>query len=79
MDGRVVVTDDSQESSLLEGETVESQKSAGSSERETESEQHSESAHSISPPLATSPDGRKRKRDNVEDSSASKLAEPAAE
>ncbi|KAK1692138.1 hypothetical protein QYE76_008835 [Lolium multiflorum] len=79
VDGRVVVTDDSQESSLPESEAVESQKSAGSSEKETESEQHSESAHSISPPLATSPDGRKRKRDNVEDSGASKIAEPAAE
>ncbi|XP_047043333.1 uncharacterized protein LOC124647428 [Lolium rigidum] len=78
VDGRVVVTDDSQESSLPESEAVESQKSAGSSEKETESE-HSESTHCISPPLATSPDGRKRKRDNVKDSGASKLAEPAAE
>jgi hypothetical protein len=79
VDGRVVVTDDSQESSLPESEAVESQRSVGSSEKETESEQHSKSAHSISPPLATSPDGRKRKRDNDEDSGASKLAEPAAE
>ncbi|KAM0825031.1 hypothetical protein ACQ4PT_069829 [Festuca glaucescens] len=39
----------------------------------------SDSAHSISPPPATSPDGRKRKRSDDEDSGASKLAEPAAE
>jgi hypothetical protein len=37
VDGRVVVTDDSQESSLPESEAVESQKSAGSSEKETKS------------------------------------------
>ncbi|KAK1682061.1 hypothetical protein QYE76_042909 [Lolium multiflorum] len=79
VDGRVVVTDGSQESSLPESVAVESQKSAGSSEKETGSEQHSESAHSISPPLTTSPDGRKRKRDNVKDSGASKLAETSAE
>ncbi|KAM0841830.1 hypothetical protein ACQ4PT_058769 [Festuca glaucescens] len=50
-----------------------SQRSAGSSDKDTES------AHSVSPPPATSPDGRKRKRSDDEDSSASKLAEPAAE
>jgi hypothetical protein len=58
---------------------VESQRSTGSSEKETESGQHFESTHSISPPLAISPDGHKRKRDTVEDSGASKLAETAAE
>ncbi|KAK1628131.1 hypothetical protein QYE76_002446 [Lolium multiflorum] len=79
VDGRVVIADDSQESSLPESEAAESQKSAGSSEKETGPEQHSESGHSISPPPATSPDGRKRKRDVVEDSCASKPAEPAAE
>jgi hypothetical protein len=77
--GRVVVTDNSLESSLPESEAVESQKSAGSSEKETQTEPHSDSAHSISPPPATSPDGRKRKRNNDDDSDASKLAEPAAE
>ncbi|KAK1613808.1 hypothetical protein QYE76_019325 [Lolium multiflorum] len=46
---------------------------------DTESEQCSDSAHSVSPPPATSPDGRKRKRNDDEDSGASKLAEPAAE
>jgi hypothetical protein len=51
----------------------------GSSEKKTESEQQSESAHSISPPPATSPDGHKRKRNNDEDFGASKLAEPAVE
>ncbi|KAK1629569.1 hypothetical protein QYE76_003884 [Lolium multiflorum] len=78
VDGRVIVTDDSQESSLPESEAVESQRSAGLSGKDTESEQHPKSAHSISPPLSTSLDGRKRKRDNDEDSGASKLAEPAA-
>ncbi|KAK1663600.1 hypothetical protein QYE76_051759 [Lolium multiflorum] len=78
VDGRVV-TENLQESSLPESEAVESQKCVGSSEKETESEQHSESSHSISPPLATSPDGRQRKIDTIEDSGASKLAETIAE
>lgn len=73
------MTDDSQESSLRESEAAESQKSTGSSIKETESEQHSDSAHSISPPPAASMDGHKRKRDAVEDSDASKLAEITAE
>jgi hypothetical protein len=72
VDGRVIVTDDSQES-LPESEVAESKKSVGSSEKETRSDQHSESGHSISPPLAIYPDGHKRKRDDVEDSGASKL------
>ena len=55
-----------------------SQRSAGSSEKETESGQPSDSAHSISPLPANHP-GRKRKRDDVEDSGASKPTEPAAE
>jgi hypothetical protein len=75
VNGQVVVTDDSQESSLPESEATESQKSAGSSEKETESEQHSDSAHSISPPPATSPDGHKRKRNAAKDSGTSKPAE----
>jgi hypothetical protein len=62
VDGRIVVTDDSQETSLPESETG--------------SEQQSESGHSISPPLATSP-RRKRKRNDVEDSGASKSTKPA--
>ncbi|KAM0831539.1 hypothetical protein ACQ4PT_065490 [Festuca glaucescens] len=79
VDDRVVVADDSQESSLPESEPAGSQRSAGSSDKDTESEQRSDSAHSVSPPPATSPDGRKRKRNDDEDSDASKLAEPAAE
>jgi hypothetical protein len=52
----------------------------GSSEKYSESDQHFDSAQSISPPPAASPDKRKRKRDNDEkDSGASKLAEPSAE
>jgi hypothetical protein len=52
---------------------------AGSSDKDSESEQHSDSAHSISPPPAASPDKRKRKRVDDEDSGASKLVEPTAE
>ncbi|KAK1616934.1 hypothetical protein QYE76_022451 [Lolium multiflorum] len=77
VDGCVVVTDDSQETSLLESEAVESQKSKASSEKETGSEQ-SDSGHSATPPLATSP-GRKRKRSDVEDSGASKPTESTGE
>ncbi|KAM0873159.1 hypothetical protein ACQ4PT_038206 [Festuca glaucescens] len=79
VDDRVVVADDSQESSLPESEHAGSQRSAGSSDKDTESEQRFDSAHSISPPPATSPDRRKRKRSDDEDSGASKLTEPAAE
>jgi hypothetical protein len=76
VDERAVVTDDSQETSRPESEVAGSQKSAASSEKETESE-HSDSGPSISPPLAISP-GCKRKRDDVEDSGTSKPSESAA-
>ncbi|KAM0929881.1 hypothetical protein ACQ4PT_001336 [Festuca glaucescens] len=47
---------------------------------DSESEQHSDSAHSVSPPPAASPDKRKRKRNtDEEDSGASKLSKPVAE
>ncbi|KAK1682560.1 hypothetical protein QYE76_043408 [Lolium multiflorum] len=77
VDGRVVVTDDSQETSLPESEAADSQKSAASSEKETWSKR-SDSGYSISPFLAVSP-GRKRKRDDVEDSGSSKPTEPTGE
>jgi hypothetical protein len=80
VDGRVIITDDSQETSLPESETAGSQRSAGSSDKETESGKPSDYAHSISPPPATSPEGRvKRKRDDAEDSGTSKPAEVIAE
>ncbi|KAM0871310.1 hypothetical protein ACQ4PT_039477 [Festuca glaucescens] len=79
VDDRVVVADYSQESSLPESEPAGSQRSAGSSDKDTESEQHSDSTHSVSPPPANSPDGHKRKRNDDEDSGVSKLAEPATE
>jgi hypothetical protein len=79
VDERVVVADDSQESSLPESEPTGSQRSAGSSDKDTELEQRSDSAQSVSPPPATSLDGRKRKRNDDEDSGASKPTEPAAE
>jgi hypothetical protein len=56
---------------------VGSQKSAASSKKETESER-SDSGRSISPLPAISP-GHKRKRDDVEDSGASKPTDPVAE
>jgi hypothetical protein len=76
---RAIVNDDSQETSVLESEPTESKKSAGSSDRISESEQVSGSARSNSPPPAASPDKRKRKRNPDEDSGESKLSEPAAE
>ena len=59
---RAIVNDDSQETSALESEPAESEKSAGSSDRISESEQVSGSSRSNSPPPAASPDKRKRKR-----------------
>ncbi|KAK1670545.1 hypothetical protein QYE76_058704 [Lolium multiflorum] len=80
VDERAVVTDDSQESSVLESEPAESQRTAGSSDKDLESEQHSESTQSVSPPPAASPKKRKRKRDDdEEDSGASKPVGTAAE
>ncbi|KAK1681339.1 hypothetical protein QYE76_042187 [Lolium multiflorum] len=71
---RAVVTDDSQEPSRPESEVAGSQKSAASSDKETNSEA-SETAHS--PPSAVSPNN-KRKRDEVEDSGTSKpIGSPA--
>ncbi|KAM0861641.1 hypothetical protein ACQ4PT_045759 [Festuca glaucescens] len=78
VDERVIVNDDSQESSIPENDPAESQKSAGSSNKDSKSEQPSDSAHSVSPPPAASPDKRKRKRNADEDSGTSKLSEPAA-
>jgi hypothetical protein len=80
VDERAFVADNSQESSLLESEPADSHRTAGSSNKDTQSEQHSDSAQSVSPPHAASPDGSKRKRnDDEEDFGASKLAKPAAE
>jgi hypothetical protein len=80
VDERAVVNDDSQETSVPESEPAESEKSVGSSEKDSESLQHSYSAHSVSPPPSASPDKRNRKRNmDEEDSGASKLSIPAAE
>nr|XP_051190418.1 uncharacterized protein LOC127303752 [Lolium perenne] len=77
---RVVLTDDSQETSAPESEPVESEKSMGSSDKDSESVQPSDSAHSTCPPPAASLDKRKRKRNvDEEHSGASKLSVPAAE
>jgi hypothetical protein len=79
VDEQTIVRDDSQESSVLESEPAESQKTAGSSDKDLDSEQPSESTQSVSPPPAASPENRKRKRKNdEEDSGASKPAAPAA-
>jgi hypothetical protein len=57
---RAIVIDNSQETFVRESEPVESDKSAGSSDKGSESVQASESSHSISPPPATSSNKRKR-------------------
>jgi hypothetical protein len=75
---RAVITDDSQETSVRESEPAESDKSAGSSDKPSESGQASGSSRSNSPPSSASPDKRKRKRNpDEENSSESKLSEPA--
>jgi hypothetical protein len=52
----------------------------GSSNKDSASDQPSDSAHSVSPPHAASPDKRKRKRNvDEKDFSASKLSVPATE
>ena len=76
---RAIITDDSQEASLRDIEPAESEKSAGSSDKASESVQASDSSTDSIPP-ATSPEKRKRKRTNdEEDSGASKFSVPAAE
>jgi hypothetical protein len=72
---RTVVTDDNQGTSRPESEIAGSKKSAGSSEKEVDSEA-TVSTHSL--PSAVSP-GNKRKRDEVADSGASKSGAPPAE
>ncbi|KAM0927958.1 hypothetical protein ACQ4PT_002178 [Festuca glaucescens] len=77
--GRAVITDDSQEASVRDSEPGESEKSAGSSDKISESIHASDSSSTNTVPSAASPEKRKRKRKNDEDSGASKLSEPAAE
>ncbi|KAK1670787.1 hypothetical protein QYE76_058946 [Lolium multiflorum] len=80
VDGRAIVGDDSQEFSALESEPAESQKTAGSADKDLDSEQPSESSQSVSLPPAASPEKCKRKRDDdEEDSGASKPAGTTAE
>ncbi|KAM0864835.1 hypothetical protein ACQ4PT_043664 [Festuca glaucescens] len=77
---RVVITDDSQEASVRDSEPAESEKSAGSSDKISESAHASDSSYTNSVPPAASPEKRKRKRTHdEEDSGASKLSQPAAE
>jgi hypothetical protein len=77
---RAIITDDSLETSVLESEPAESEKSAGSSEKISELEKVYGSSHTNSTPPTASPDKRKRKRNpDEEDSCNSKLSEPAAE
>jgi hypothetical protein len=75
VDERTVATDDAQGTSRPESEVIGSQKSAASSERETESDA-SESVHSL--PSAASPKN-KRKRGEVANSGTSKAGESPAE
>jgi hypothetical protein len=59
---RVIITDDSQENSVHDSEPAESDKSAGSSDKISESEQASGSSQTNYVPPATSPEKCKRKR-----------------
>ncbi|KAM0839109.1 hypothetical protein ACQ4PT_060531 [Festuca glaucescens] len=77
---RAIITDDSQEASVRDSEPAESEKSAGSSDKISESAHASDSSYTNSVPPAASPEKRKRKRTNdEEDSGESKLSQPAAE
>ncbi|KAK1618297.1 hypothetical protein QYE76_023814 [Lolium multiflorum] len=73
VDERAVINDDNQDAPGADSEPAGSRKSAGSSEKEAESEDTT-SAHS--PPPAVSPKN-KRKRTDVEDSGTSKAEEAA--
>jgi hypothetical protein len=77
---RVIINDDSQEASAHDSEPAESEKSVSSSNKISESVHISGSSYTNSIPLAASPESRRRKRTgDEEDSSTSKLSEPAAE
>ncbi len=80
MPERAIITDDSQETSVRDSEPAESEKSAGSSDKVSESGHASDSSQTNYVPPATSPEKRKRKRTpDEEDSGASRLSQPAAE
>jgi hypothetical protein len=73
---RAIINDDSQETSVRDSEPAESDKSAASSEKISESAHISGSSYTNSIPPVTSPEGRKRKRTgDEEDLGASKLSE----
>ncbi|KAM0842782.1 hypothetical protein ACQ4PT_058140 [Festuca glaucescens] len=77
---RAIITDDSQETSVRDSEPAESEKSAGSSDKVSESGHASDSSQTNYVPPATSPEKRKRKRTpDEEDSGALRLSQPAAE
>jgi hypothetical protein len=77
---QAVIVDDSQETSVRESVSADSERSVGSSEENSEDVQPSVSAHSTSPPPAASPDRRKRKKNaDEEDSGVSKISEPVVE
>jgi hypothetical protein len=77
---RAIITDDSQEASIIESKAADSEKGAGSSDEISESEQVFGSSHTNSSPPAASLDKRKRKGSpNEENSGESKLSQTAAE
>jgi hypothetical protein len=77
---RAIVTDDSQETSVRESKPAESEKSAGSSDRISESVHASGSSQTNSLPPAASPEKCKMKRNpGEEDSGTSKMSQPATE
>jgi hypothetical protein len=77
---RAIINDDSQEASVRDSEPAESEKSAGSSDKITESTHIYGSSYTNSIPPTASPESCKRKRiGDEEDSGTSKLSEPTAE
>jgi hypothetical protein len=66
---RAIITDDSQETSVRDSEPAESKKSAGSSDKVSESVHASGSSQTNSLPPVASPEKRKRKRTPDEEDS----------
>ncbi|KAK1626001.1 hypothetical protein QYE76_000316 [Lolium multiflorum] len=76
---RFIIDDESQDASARAAEPAGAEKSAGSSDKLTESAGASDSSFTHSVPSAASPKGHKRKRSDNEDSGESKFSEPIAE
>ncbi|KAK1692106.1 hypothetical protein QYE76_008803 [Lolium multiflorum] len=74
-----IIDDESQDASARAAEPAGTKKSVGSSDKLTESASVSDSSFTHSVPPAASPEGRKTKRSDGENSGESKFSEPVAE